>query len=78
MSYVTSVGMLIMVFLISIPSSGQAPPPRESHTCVAYPRSESQPKRLIVYGGMSGCRLGDLWQLNLGRNPLSPFYLLIS
>lgn len=44
---------------------GQAPPPRESHTAVAYTDSENHSK-LIVYGGMSGCRLGDLWILDIG------------
>ncbi|KAI1290869.1 Host cell factor 1 [Halotydeus destructor] len=42
---------------------GQPPPPRESHTAVAYESSTG--KRLIIYGGMSGCRLGDLWQLDM-------------
>ncbi|XP_029911015.1 host cell factor 1b isoform X1 [Myripristis murdjan] len=38
---------------------GSPPPPRESHTAVTSQRSNT----LIVYGGMSGCRLGDLWTL---------------
>ncbi|KAF8766626.1 Host cell factor 1 like protein [Argiope bruennichi] len=44
--------------------NGQPPPPRESHTAVAYGKNEKH-SRLIVYGGMSGCRLGDLWQLDI-------------
>ena len=46
---------------------GAAPPPRESHTCVSYMERKGHQGRLIIYGGMSGCRLGDMWQLNLGR-----------
>lgn len=60
---------------------GQPPPPRESHTAVAYHEKDGKRARLIIYGGMSGCRLGDLWQLDvdsmtwskpivLGRPPL--------
>ncbi|XP_054279419.1 host cell factor 1-like [Macrosteles quadrilineatus] len=43
---------------------GTSPPPRESHTAVAYTVSDNHSK-LIVYGGMSGCRLGDLWILDI-------------
>ncbi|GFY72724.1 host cell factor, partial [Trichonephila inaurata madagascariensis] len=45
--------------------NGQPPPPRESHTAVAYIGKNEKHARLIVYGGMSGCRLGDLWQLDI-------------
>ncbi|GBM70240.1 Host cell factor 1 [Araneus ventricosus] len=45
--------------------NGQPPPPRESHTAVAYTGKNDKHARLIVYGGMSGCRLGDLWQLDI-------------
>ncbi|GFS50646.1 host cell factor [Nephila pilipes] len=45
--------------------NGQPPPPRESHTAVAYTGKNEKHARLIVYGGMSGCRLGDLWQLDI-------------
>jgi len=48
-------------------TQGQPPPPRESHTCVAYTPSDGKQARLIIYGGMSGCRLGDLWQLEIGK-----------
>ena len=43
---------------------GEPPPDRESHTAVAY-SSKDRPK-LIIYGGMSGTRLGDLWILDIG------------
>ncbi|KAL9910052.1 LOW QUALITY PROTEIN: host cell factor [Glossina fuscipes fuscipes] len=42
---------------------GECPPPRESNgsfTC----KSTGQ-LNLLIYGGMSGCRLGDLWLLNV-------------
>ncbi|XP_076469600.1 host cell factor 1-like isoform X2 [Babylonia areolata] len=45
--------------------NGTPPPPRESHTCVAYGDKEGRNPRLIIYGGMSGCRLGDLWQYDV-------------
>ncbi|GLD69121.1 host cell factor 1-like isoform X1, partial [Lates japonicus] len=44
-------------------TSGQPPPPRESHTAVVT--SGRGASRLIIYGGMSGCRLGDLWVLDI-------------
>ena len=44
---------------------GTSPPPRESHTAVAHTDSKGN-SRLIIYGGMSGCRLGDLWILDIG------------
>ncbi|XP_052678199.1 host cell factor 1-like isoform X3 [Crassostrea angulata] len=47
------------------PTIGQPPPPRESHTCVGYAEKDGRRPRLIIYGGMSGCRLGDLWQLDI-------------
>ena len=48
-------------------TQGQAPPPRESHSCVAYPGKDNKKPRLIIYGGMSGCRLGDLWMYDIGK-----------
>ncbi|XP_040009179.1 host cell factor 1b isoform X3 [Xiphias gladius] len=42
---------------------GQPPPPRESHTAVVT--SGRGANKLIIYGGMSGCRLGDLWVLDI-------------
>lgn len=47
-------------------TTGMTPSPRESHTCVATSESDNKRPRLIVYGGMSGCRLGDLHQLDIG------------
>uniref|UniRef100_A0A8C7RCU3 Host cell factor 1 n=1 Tax=Oncorhynchus mykiss TaxID=8022 RepID=A0A8C7RCU3_ONCMY len=44
---------------------GVLPPPRESHTAVVYTEKDSKKSRLIIYGGMSGCRLGDLWTLDI-------------
>jgi host cell factor len=44
---------------------GNSPSPRESHTCVAYKNKDGTEPRLIIYGGMSGYRLGDLWIINL-------------
>ncbi|XP_062248187.1 host cell factor 1b isoform X2 [Platichthys flesus] len=44
-------------------TSGPSPPPRESHTAVVT--SGRGGNRLIIYGGMSGCRLGDLWVLDI-------------
>ncbi|KAG4078740.1 hypothetical protein HA402_015330 [Bradysia odoriphaga] len=44
---------------------GEAPPPRESHTAVAYVCKKTKTSYLVIYGGMSGCRLGDLWLLDI-------------
>ncbi|XP_034112127.1 host cell factor isoform X1 [Drosophila albomicans] len=43
---------------------GDSPPPRESHTGISFISKDSKKLRLLVYGGMSGCRLGDLWLLD--------------
>ena len=49
-----------------IPSCyGQAPPPRESHSATACFDKDGTNPRLIIYGGMSGCRLADLWILHI-------------
>ena len=47
-------------------TNGTPPPPRESHTCTAFTNKDGTSPRLIIYGGMSGHRLGDLWQLDIG------------
>ncbi|XP_044199849.1 host cell factor 2 isoform X2 [Thunnus albacares] len=48
----------------SIPETkGGGPPARESHTSVAYTGLGSP--KLYIFGGMHGCRLDDLWQLDL-------------
>ncbi|XP_032939348.1 host cell factor 1 [Catharus ustulatus] len=44
---------------------GVLPPPRESHTAVVYTERDGRRSRLVIYGGMSGCRLGDLWTLDI-------------
>ncbi|XP_073681548.1 host cell factor 1a [Garra rufa] len=44
---------------------GVLPPPRESHTAVVYTEKVTKKSRLVIYGGMSGCRLGDLWTLDI-------------
>ncbi|CAF3386139.1 unnamed protein product [Rotaria socialis] len=44
---------------------GTSPTERESHSCVFYRgQIENRPK-LIIYGGMNGHRLGDLWSFHL-------------
>ncbi|XP_041820099.1 host cell factor 2 [Chelmon rostratus] len=48
----------------SIPETkGGGPSARESHTSVAYIGLGSP--KLYIFGGMQGCRLDDLWQLDL-------------
>ncbi|XP_065059137.1 host cell factor 2-like isoform X2 [Rhopilema esculentum] len=42
---------------------GHPPTARESHTAVVFNNGDRAPK-LIVYGGMSGCRLGDIYVLD--------------
>ncbi|XP_011135746.2 host cell factor [Harpegnathos saltator] len=46
-------------------TQGSSPPPRESHTGVAYTDRTTGKSCLVIYGGMSGCRLGDLWFLDV-------------
>lgn len=53
------------------------PPPRESHTAVGYVNKQTNKSLLVIYGGMSGCRLGDLWLLDCGMFFIS-FYLICS
>ncbi|XP_023162418.1 host cell factor isoform X2 [Drosophila hydei] len=43
---------------------GDSPPPRESHTGISFTSRQTGKLSLLVYGGMSGCRLGDLWLLD--------------
>lgn len=40
---------------------GPTPSPRESHSSVTIGN------KLLVYGGMNGKRLNDLWSLNVGK-----------
>ncbi|KAF1758391.1 hypothetical protein GCK72_014849 [Caenorhabditis remanei] len=42
---------------------GDQPSARESHTAVLY--ENDRVSRMVVYGGMDGNRLGDLWYLDL-------------
>ncbi|XP_072344087.1 host cell factor 1-like isoform X2 [Scyliorhinus torazame] len=44
---------------------GVLPPPRESHTAVIYTDKDMKKSKLVIYGGMSGCRLGDLCTLDI-------------
>ncbi|CAG5136587.1 unnamed protein product [Candidula unifasciata] len=44
---------------------GIPPPPRESHSAASYTDKDGRRLRLFIYGGMSGCRLGDLWMLDV-------------
>uniref|UniRef100_A0A1I8P7W0 Host cell factor Kelch-repeats domain-containing protein n=1 Tax=Stomoxys calcitrans TaxID=35570 RepID=A0A1I8P7W0_STOCA len=44
---------------------GDNPPPRESHTGVSFTCKTTGKLYLLIYGGMSGCRLGDLWLLDV-------------
>lgn len=55
----------------SIPETkGGGPSARESHTAVANTGLGSP--KLYIFGGMKGCRLNDLWQLDLGsRNVIN-------
>ena len=46
---------------------GCIPAPRESHTCVTQQGKDGREGRLIVYGGMNGCRLGDLNIMDAGK-----------
>ena len=57
---------------------GTSPPPRESHTGVAYTDKETGKSQLVIYGGMSGCRLGDLWLLDCGEYLQMSVFLYIS
>jgi host cell factor len=49
------------------PTYGKGPSARESHTAVVYQNSRCVTS-LVIYGGMSGYRLGDVWLLNLDTN----------
>ena len=47
---------------------GTSPPSRESHSAVGYTDPDGLNPKLIIFGGMSGCRLGDLWILHIGKS----------
>ena len=45
---------------------GTAPTARESHSAVLHTTESGKSPRLFIYGGMSGCRLGDVYILDVG------------
>ncbi|KYO36444.1 host cell factor 2 [Alligator mississippiensis] len=51
----------------SIPvTKGILPSPRESHTSIIYCRKDLGIPKMYIFGGMCGCRLNDLWELDIG------------
>jgi len=46
---------------------GQPPTPRESHSAVLHTAENGKHPRLFIYGGMSGCRLADVYILDVGE-----------
>ncbi|XP_063303285.1 host cell factor 2 isoform X1 [Pelobates fuscus] len=44
---------------------GTLPSPRESHSAVVYSRKDTRKPKLYIFGGMSGSRLDDLWELDI-------------
>ncbi len=46
---------------------GTQPVERESHSCVSYRGQFENRSKIIIYGGMNGHRLGDIWNYYLGR-----------
>lgn len=54
----------------SIPvTKGILPSPRESHTSIIYCRKDLGIPKMYIFGGMCGCRLNDLWELDIGECP---------
>ncbi|KGL77214.1 Host cell factor 2, partial [Tinamus guttatus] len=50
----------------SIPvTKGILPSPRESHTAIVYCRKDVGSPKMYIFGGMCGCRLNDLWELDI-------------
>ncbi|XP_073507644.1 host cell factor 2 isoform X1 [Phyllobates terribilis] len=50
----------------SIPQTKGSPPtPRESHSAVIYSKKDRGKSKLYIFGGMSGSRLRDLWELDI-------------
>ena len=45
--------------------TGHPPTPRESHTAVTYLGKKGDEKKMVVYGGMNGKRLGDCFILDI-------------
>jgi host cell factor len=48
-----------------LPTAKEGPCGRESHSAVFHNDEKENVKFLIVFGGMNGNRLGDLWFLDL-------------
>lgn len=46
---------------------GQSPTARESHSAVLHTAENGKNPRLFIYGGMSGCRLGDVYILDVDK-----------
>ena len=46
---------------------GTPPSERESHSCTAYRSPVENRPKLIIYGGMNGHRLGDIWIYYIGK-----------
>lgn len=46
---------------------GQPPTPRESHSAVLHTAENGKHPRLFIYGGMSGCRLADVFILDVDK-----------
>lgn len=46
---------------------GQPPTARESHSAVLHTAENGKHPRLFIYGGMSGCRLGDVYILDVDK-----------
>ena len=52
----------------SVTTSGSTPHERESHTCISVPSSDEHGGdggKLLVFGGMCGYRMNDLWMLDV-------------
>ncbi|XP_056430495.1 host cell factor 2 isoform X1 [Hyla sarda] len=50
----------------NLPQTKGAPPtPRESHSTVIYSKKDCGKSKLYIFGGMSKCRLNDLWELDI-------------
>lgn len=57
---------------------GQPPTPRESHSAVLHTAENGKHPRLFIYGGMSGCRLGDVFILDVGKSLLDLMFTMHS
>lgn len=48
-------------------TKGGGPSARESHSSAVYCGKGGSGPKLYIFGGMSGQRLNDLWQLDIGK-----------